>query len=101
MSFARHEDRPVDIGLTQRAVVERLGPEPDGALHVAHAPHDGTDPDHADSIRLVRPIRQRAEVYRVPMAGYLIGFIWLVIVVGGALALGAIVQLVKAPYRKR
>jgi tetrahydromethanopterin S-methyltransferase subunit F len=35
------------------------------------------------------------------MEGVLIGFIWTVIIVGGALALGAIVQMVKSPYRDR
>lgn len=36
-----------------------------------------------------------------PMEGVLIGLIWTVIIVGGALALGAIVQMVKSPYRNR
>ncbi|CAM5346442.1 Methionine/alanine import family NSS transporter small subunit OS=Leifsonia shinshuensis OX=150026 GN=HNR13_001770 PE=4 SV=1 [Leifsonia shinshuensis] len=35
------------------------------------------------------------------MEGVLIGFIWTVIIVGGALALAAIVQMVKSPYRNR
>jgi hypothetical protein len=35
------------------------------------------------------------------MEGVLIGFIWLVVVVGGGLALGAIVQMVRSPFRNR
>lgn len=40
-------------------------------------------------------------VYRERMAGLLIGFIWLVIVVGGGLALAALIAMVKSPYRNR
>lgn len=35
------------------------------------------------------------------MEGLLIGFIWTVVIVGGALALAAGVQMVKAPYKNR
>jgi hypothetical protein len=35
------------------------------------------------------------------MAGLLIGLIWTVIIVGGALALAAGIALVKAPYRNK
>ncbi|MEY9953014.1 hypothetical protein ABIA36_002474 [Leifsonia sp. EB34] len=35
------------------------------------------------------------------MEGVLIGLIWTVIIVGGALALGAMIQMVKSPYRDR
>ncbi len=38
-------------------------------------------------------------MYRKGMAGLLIGFIVLVVVVGGSLALAAGIQMVKAPYR--
>jgi hypothetical protein len=33
------------------------------------------------------------------MEGVLIGFIWLVVIVGGAGALAAVVQLAKSPFR--
>jgi hypothetical protein len=35
------------------------------------------------------------------MEGVLIGFIWLVVIVGGSLATAAAVQMVKSPYRDR
>ncbi|NYD74041.1 hypothetical protein BJ963_001560 [Leifsonia soli] len=35
------------------------------------------------------------------MEGLLIGFIWLVVIVGGGIATAAIVQMVKSPYRDR
>jgi hypothetical protein len=35
------------------------------------------------------------------MEGLLIGFIWLVVIVGGGIAVGAVVQMIKAPYRNR
>jgi hypothetical protein len=35
------------------------------------------------------------------MDGLLIGFIWLVVGVGGILGVSAIVQMVKSPYRDR
>jgi hypothetical protein len=35
------------------------------------------------------------------MAGLLIGFIWLVVIVGGGLSLAALVQMAKSPYRNR
>jgi hypothetical protein len=35
------------------------------------------------------------------MEGLLIGLIWLVVIVGGGLATGAVIQLVKSPYRDR
>jgi hypothetical protein len=35
------------------------------------------------------------------MEGLLIGFIWLVVIVGGGIALGAIVQMIRSPYRNR
>lgn len=35
------------------------------------------------------------------MEGLLIGFVWLVVIVGGGIATAAIVQLIKAPYRNR
>jgi hypothetical protein len=34
------------------------------------------------------------------MEGWLITFIWLVIIVGGALAISCLVALAKAPFRK-
>ncbi|MDR6971123.1 hypothetical protein J2W45_001433 [Leifsonia shinshuensis] len=35
------------------------------------------------------------------MEGLLIGFIWLVVVVGGGIAAAAIVQMIRSPYRDR
>ena len=35
------------------------------------------------------------------MEGLLIGFIWLVVIVGGGIALGAVIQMIKSPYRGR
>ena len=35
------------------------------------------------------------------MEGVLIGFIWTVVIVGGALALAAVVQMAKSPYKNR
>lgn len=35
------------------------------------------------------------------MEGVLIGFVWLVVIVGGALAVSAVVQMMKAPFRNR
>ena len=35
------------------------------------------------------------------MEGLLIGFIWLVVIVGGGIATAAIVQLVRSPYKNR
>jgi hypothetical protein len=35
------------------------------------------------------------------MAGLLIGIIWFFIVVGGALALSALVAMIRAPYRNK
>jgi hypothetical protein len=35
------------------------------------------------------------------MEGLLIGFVWLVVIVGGGIATAAIVQLIKSPYRNR
>ncbi len=35
------------------------------------------------------------------MAGFLIGFIWFVVIVGGVLGLSAGIQLARTPYRKK
>jgi len=35
------------------------------------------------------------------MEGVLIGFVWLVVIVGGGIATAAVVQMMKAPYRNR
>jgi|GEM_PF-733570 len=35
------------------------------------------------------------------MEGLLIGFVWLVVIVGGATATAAVVQMIKSPYRNR
>ncbi len=35
------------------------------------------------------------------MEGLLIGFIWLVIIVGGGIATAGVIQLIKSPYRDR
>lgn len=35
------------------------------------------------------------------MEGLLIGFVWLVVIVGGGIATAAIVQMIKSPFRNR
>ena len=35
------------------------------------------------------------------MEGLLIGFIWLVVLVGGGIATAAIIQMIKSPFRGR
>jgi hypothetical protein len=35
------------------------------------------------------------------MEGLLIGFIWLVVLVGGAIAIAGVVQMIKSPFRNR
>jgi hypothetical protein len=35
------------------------------------------------------------------MEGLLIGFIWLVVLVGGGIAVAAVVQMIRSPFRNR
>jgi hypothetical protein len=35
------------------------------------------------------------------MSGFLIGLIWTVIIVGGGLALTALIEMIRSPYRKK
>jgi hypothetical protein len=35
------------------------------------------------------------------MSGLLIGLIWTVIIVGGVLALSALIEMIRSPYRKK
>jgi len=57
------------------------------------------DSGTAEGVRRRGVRRRRCSVDR--MEGLLIGFIWLVVIVGGGIAAAAIVQMVKSPYRDR